>query len=83
MNWRIQFYHERHRTLAPYDVEAARPAEALSAARHALRAEYPPTRARRAGSLFERARRVGGLDADGWILYRITRESGAPREEAA
>ena len=82
MNWQVQFCHERSRTLARYDVEAPLPSEALIAARRALRAEHPPTRARRAGSLFEHARRVGGQDADGWILYRIAMESGAPKGEA-
>ena len=81
MHWHIQFYHERSRTLAHYDVEAPGPSEALIVARHALSAEHPPTRARRAGSLFEHARRVGGHDADGWVLYRIAKESGAPKGE--
>lgn len=81
MTWQIQFYHERRRTLARYDVEAPRPAEALSVARQALQAEHRPPRSRQTGSLFEDARRVGGQDADGWILYRIARAPGAPKGE--
>ena len=83
MNWQIQFYHERSRTFARYDVAAALPPEALILARQALCAEHPPARAPRAGRLFAQARRVGDQDADGWILYRITRESGAPKGDTA
>ena len=82
MTWRVQFYNERSRTLARYRVAAPSPREAVVVARKALQAEHPLARPRRAGSLFERARRMGGQDADGWILYGIARTSGAPEEEA-
>ena len=82
MNWRVQFYNERSRMLARYGVEAPSPSEAVVMAGNALRAEHPPARSRRAGSLFEQARRVGGQDASGWILYGIARESGASKGEA-
>ena len=74
MMWQIEFYNERRRILARYGIEAPSPAEAMLLGRHALLAEYPPVRARRRPSLFERAERVGGQDPSGWVLYRIVRD---------
>lgn len=74
MNWRLEFYNERRRTLARYGVEAPTPAGALVLGREALRAEHAPTATPRRPSLFEQARRIGGEAADGWILYRIAEE---------
>jgi hypothetical protein len=72
MRWRLEFYHERSGILAHYSVEAPLPAEALRLGRAALLAEHPPAPARRRLSLFERARRIGGQDASGWVPYRIS-----------
>ena len=74
MRWRMEFYSERRGTLARYGIEAPTPAAAVLLGRKALLAEYPPSRARRRLSLFERAERVGGQDAGGWVLYRIVKE---------
>ena len=73
MNWQIQFYNERTQTLARYAVEAPTPAEALARGRCALREDYRPTASRRTRNLFEQARRVGGQDPEGWVLYRIAK----------
>ena len=73
VTWPLEFYSERRRTLARYDVEAETPAAAQVLGREALLAEHRPPPARRAGSLFEQAQRVGGQHADGWVLYRIVR----------
>ena len=73
MTWQLEFYSERRRTLARYQVEAQTPAAAQILGRQALLAEHRPPSARPAGSLFEQAQRVGGQNADGWILYRIAR----------
>jgi hypothetical protein len=70
VKWRLEFYSERRRTLACYTVEALTAAAALALGRTALRTEYPRA-VRRTRSLFEQAERVGGQDADGWVLYRI------------
>ncbi len=71
MRWLMEFYNERRRILARYDVEAPLPAAAVLLGRNALLAEYPPIQAPRRLSLFERAERVGAQDASGWVLYRI------------
>ena len=73
MKWRLEFYSERRQALARYTVEAAAPGPALELGRRALLTEYPST-ARRTQSLFERAQRIGGQDADGWVLYRIAKD---------
>jgi len=73
VKWRLEFYSERRRTLGCYTVEAPTPAAALELGRRALFTEYPRT-APRARSLFEQAQRIGGQDADGWILYRIAKD---------
>jgi hypothetical protein len=71
VRWRLEFYSERRRTLARYSVEAPTPAAAQAQGLRALLAEYPPALAPRRPSLFERAQRLGGQDAGGWVLYRI------------
>jgi hypothetical protein len=71
MKWLMQFYNERRGILARYGIEAPLPAEALRLGWKAVLAEHPsaPRGSRR--SLFERAQRVEGQDASGWVLYRI------------
>ena len=71
MEWRLEFYSERRRMLARYVVDAATPAAALRLGRTALLAEHQPVPSRRRRSLFDQAQHIGGLDADGWVLYRI------------
>lgn len=73
VKWRLEFYRERTRILARYAVEAPTPAVALELGRTALLTEYPPS-AWRARNLFDQAQRVGGQDADGWVLYRIAKD---------
>jgi hypothetical protein len=75
VTWRLEFYSERRRALTHYAVEARTPVEALRLGRKALLTEYPPGGARRALSLFDQAQRVGGQDADGWVLYRIASDA--------
>jgi hypothetical protein len=70
MRWEVEFYHEERRALARYGVEAVTPAEAVRLARAVLVAAHPAGKPRRWLSLFERAKRIGGLHADGWALYR-------------
>ena len=76
MRWLTEFYSERRGILACYGVEAALPAAAVLLGRAALLSAYPPTRRRGSLSLFERAGRVGGQDADGWVLHRILKDEG-------
>ena len=78
MRWRMEFYNERRGILAGYGFEAPLPAAAILLGWKAVLAEYPSTpRKRRRLSLFERAERVGGQDASGWVLYRIVKEDGS------
>ena len=74
MTWRIEFYHERRRTLASYSVSALTAEAAVVLGRDALRAEHPPARERRGRSLAELAERAGGQDPSGWVLYRIAND---------
>lgn len=74
MKWLMEFYHERRGVLARYGIEAPSPAEAARLGRKAVLAEYPSTPRRGRLSLFERAQRVEGQDASGWILYRIVKD---------
>lgn len=76
MTWLMEFYHERRGILACYGIEASLPADAVRLGRKALLAEYPSSPRKRRLSLFERAQRVEGQDASGWILYRIVKDSG-------
>lgn len=73
MKWRLEFHSERARIVARYVVEAPTPIAALALGRSALHTEYPGTSARRPRSLWDQAQRVGGQDADGWVLYRIAK----------
>ena len=75
MKWLMQFYNERRGILARYGIEAPLPAEAVLLGWKAVLAEHPSTPRRGRLSLFERAQRVGGQDASGWVLYRIVKES--------
>ena len=76
----MQFYNEKRGILARYGIEAPLPAEAVLLGWKAVLAEHPTTPRSRRLSLFERAQRVGGQDASGWVLYRIVSESerGSP-----
>jgi hypothetical protein len=80
MRWLMEFYNERRGILARYGIETPLPAEAVLLGWKALLAEHPSTPRRSRLSLFERAERVGGQDASGWVLYRIAKDSrqGSP-----
>jgi hypothetical protein len=80
MKWLMEFYNERRGILARYGIEASLPAEAVLLGRKAVLAEYPSTPRSSRLSLFERAQRVAGQDASGWVLYRIVKDSerGSP-----
>ncbi len=80
MRWLLDFYNERRGIVARYSIEAPRPAAAVPLGRNALLAEYPPAPRERRPSLFERAKRVGGQDASGWVLYRIVQDNGQGSE---
>jgi hypothetical protein len=75
MKWLMQFHNERRGILARYGIEAPLPAEAVLLGWKAVLAEHPSTPRRGRLSLFERAQRVGGQDASGWVLYRLVNES--------
>jgi len=75
MKWLMQFYNERHGILARYGIDAPSPAEAVLLGWQAVLAEHPSTPRRSRPSWFERAQRIGGQDASGWVLYRIVRDS--------
>jgi hypothetical protein len=80
MKWLMDFYHERRGILARYALETPLAAEAVRLGWQALLAEHPSTPRSSPLSLFERAERVGGQDASGWVLYRIEQDSthGSP-----
>lgn len=75
MRWLMEFYNERRGILARYGVEAPLPAAAARLGLNAVIAKYPAPPRKGRLSLFERAERIGGQDASGWVLYRIVRES--------
>jgi hypothetical protein len=75
MKWLMEFYNERRGILAHYDIEAPLPAAAALLGLKAVLAEYPSLPRKGRLSLFERAERLGGQDASGWVLYRIVKES--------
>jgi hypothetical protein len=77
MKWLMQFYNERRGVLARYGIEAPLPAEAVRLGWKAVLAEHPSTPRGGRRSLFERAQRVEGQDASGWVLYRIVKDSAA------
>lgn len=70
MKWEVEFFHDRRRELARYDVEATTPAEATRLARALLVAAHPVGKPRWL-SLFDRAQQIGGLHPDGWALHRV------------
>jgi hypothetical protein len=74
MTWRMQFYNERRGILARYDIDAPLPAEAVQLGWKAVLTEHPSTPRRSRLTLFERAERIGGQDASGWVLYRIAKD---------
>ena len=76
MRWMLEFYNERRGLLARYGIEAPLPASAVLLGWKAVLAEFPSAPRRGRPSLFERAQRVGGQDASGWVLYRILSDSG-------
>jgi hypothetical protein len=80
MKWLMEFYNERRGILARYGIEAPLPAAAALLGWKAVLAEYPSTPRSSRLSLFERAQRVEGQDASGWILYRLVKDSehGSP-----
>jgi hypothetical protein len=75
MRWLMEFYNERRGILARYAIEAPLPAAAVLLGRTAVLADHPSPPRRGRLSLFERAERVGGQDASGWVLYRIAMEN--------
>jgi hypothetical protein len=77
MKWLMQFYNERRGILARYGIEAPLPAEAVRLGWQAVLAGHPSTPRGSRLSLFERAQRVEGQDASGWVLYRIVKEGEA------
>jgi len=80
MRWLMEFYNERRGILAHYGIEAPLPVAAARLGRNAVLAEYPSPPRKGRLSLFERAERIGGQDASGWVLYRIVKENahGSP-----
>jgi hypothetical protein len=80
MRWLMEFYNERRGILARYGIEAPSPVAAARLGRNAVLAEYPSPPRKGRLSLFERAERIGGQDASGWVLYRIVKENahGSP-----
>jgi len=80
MKWLMEFYNERQGILARYGIEAPLPAAAVRLGWNAVRAEHPTPPRKSRLSLFERAERIGGQDASGWVLYRIVKENahGSP-----
>lgn len=83
MRWLLEFYHERRGILARYGIEAPLPAAAVLLGRRAVLAEYPSPPRKGRLNLFERAERVGGQDASGWVLYRIVKENAHGSPDAA
>ena len=76
MKWLIEFYNEQRGILARYSIEAPLPAAAVLLGRSATLAAHPSPRARRRLSLLDRAKRAGGQDGSGWVLYRLVKDSG-------
>jgi hypothetical protein len=83
MKWLIEFYNERRGILARYGIEAPLPAAAVLLGRNAVLAEYPSPPRKGRLSLLERAERIGGQDASGWVLYRIVKETAQESPDAA
>ena len=83
MTWRLEFYHERRRILARYTVEASLPADAVVLGWKLVLAEHPAPARRKRPGLFERAQRVEGQHASGWVLYRTDNDSSSRSASAA
>jgi len=83
MRWLMEFYNERRRIVARYGIEAPLPAAAARLGRSAVLADHPSSPRKGRPSLFERAERVGGQDASGWVLYRIVKENAHGSPDAA
>ena len=75
MRWLMEFSNERRGMLARSVIEAPLPAAAAVLGLKAVLAEYPSPPRKGRLSLFERAERIGGQDASGWVLYRIVEEN--------
>ncbi len=84
VRWLMEFYNEGRGIFARYDIEAPLPAAAARLGLNAALSEYPSPPKRGRPSLFERAERIGGQDASGWVLHRIVRASapGSPNAVA-
>ena len=83
MKWVMGFYNERRGICARYALEAPLPAAAARLGLSAAIAEYPAPPRKGRLSLFERAERIGGQDASGWVLHRIVKASAhAPVPDA-
>ena len=82
MRWLMEFYNERRGILARYGIEAPLPAAAALLGLKAVLAEYPALPRKGQLSLFERAERIGGQAASGWVLYRIVKESANGSSDA-
>jgi len=82
MKWLMEFYNERRGVLARYGIEAPLPAAAARLGRTAVLADYPSPPRKGRLSLFERAERIGGQDASGWVLYRIVNENAHASPDA-
>ena len=78
----MEFYNEKRGILARYGIEAPLPAAAALLGLKAVIAEYPSPPRKGRLSLFERAARIGGQDASGWVLYRIVKQSGQASPDA-
>jgi hypothetical protein len=83
MRWLMEFYNERRGILARYGIEAPLPAAAALLGLKAVLAEYPSPPRKGRLTLFERAERIGGQDASGWVLYRIVKENAHGSPDAA
>jgi len=83
MRWLMEFYNERRGILAHYGIEAPLPVAAARLGRNAVLADYPSPPRKGRLSLFERAERIGGQDASGWVLYRIGKETAQESPDAA
>jgi hypothetical protein len=85
MRWLMEFYNEGRGIFARYAIEAPLPAAAALLGLAAALAEYPSPPRKGRLSLFERAARIGGRDATGWVLHRIVKASapGSPVAVAA
>jgi hypothetical protein len=82
MRWFMEFYNERQEILVCYGIDAPLPAAAARLGLNAVIAEYPAPPRRRRRSLFERAQRIGGQDASGWVLYRIVKATAQAPPDA-